>query len=214
MLILVFDTETSGLPKSRSQSIMESHNWPFILQIAWILYDSDKNLILEKANKIIKISDNVTIDKESTDIHKITKEICNEKGENIINILKNFNLVLNKCDIIVGHNLKFDKNMVMIEGIRNNIFIKFNNNGINKDEYCTMINQKNVCKIPFKNGKIGTDYKYPRLEELVNFIFNEKHEGFHDAFIDIIFTLRCYLKIIYNNDLFLQNPEIKNYLKN
>ena len=55
MLILVFDTETSGLPKSRSQSIMESHNWPFILQIAWILYDSDKNLILEKTNKIKKL---------------------------------------------------------------------------------------------------------------------------------------------------------------
>jgi hypothetical protein len=54
MLILVFDTETSGLPKSRSQSIMESHNWPFILQIAWILYDSDKNLILKKLIKLLR----------------------------------------------------------------------------------------------------------------------------------------------------------------
>ena len=214
MYILIFDTETSGLPKFKSQSIMETYNWPFILQIAWILFDTEKNLILEKSNRIIKISEHITIDKESIDIHKITKEICNEKGENIVNILKDFNLVLNKCDIIVGHNIKFDKNIIMVEGIRNNIFIKFNDKGVNKSEYCTMINSKNLCKLPFKNDKIKIDYKYPKLEELVEFLFNEKSTGFHDAFIDILFTLRCYIKIIYDKDLFLLNPEIKNYLKN
>ena len=214
MLLLIFDTETSGLPKSKLQSISNTNNWPFILQIAWILYDTEKNIIIEKINKIVKISENVQIDKESFDIHKISKEICLKKGENIINILKDFNLVLNKCDIIIGHNINFDKNIIMVEGIRNNIFIKFNNNGIMKSEFCTMLNSKNICKLPFKNNKISNDYKYPKLQELVEFLFNEKHEGFHDAFIDIIFTLRCYIKMIFEKDLFLENHEIKNYLKN
>ncbi len=40
MRILVFDTETTGLPIKRNGSIDDSSNWPFIIQISWVIYDT------------------------------------------------------------------------------------------------------------------------------------------------------------------------------
>lgn len=210
MYILVFDTETSGLPKYRKQLINDTENWPFILQFAWILFDIEKNLIIEKYNKLISVSDNVNIDENSIKIHNITREICNKNGENIKDILNLFKKSLEKSDLIIGHNIKFDKDVIMVECIRNNISINFN-----KREYCTMLNSKNICKLPFKNNNnYNNNYKYPKLEELVEYLFQEKNKGFHDAFVDILFTLRCYVKLINNIDIFIINNEIKNYFKN
>ena len=41
MKLLVFDTETTGLPESRTTSILETSKWPHIVQLSWILYDDD-----------------------------------------------------------------------------------------------------------------------------------------------------------------------------
>jgi len=43
MKILIFDTETSGLPE-RNASITEIHKWPHILQLSYILFDQIKIL--------------------------------------------------------------------------------------------------------------------------------------------------------------------------
>ena len=210
MYILVFDTETSGLPKYRKQLISDTENWPFILQFAWILFDIEQNLIIEKYNKLISVSDNVNIDENSIKIHNINRENCNKNGENIKDILNLFKKSLEKSELIIGHNIKFDKDIIMVECIRNNISINFN-----KSEYCTMLNSKNICKLPFKNNNnYNNNYKYPKLEELVEYLFQEKNKGFHDAFVDILFTLRCYVKLINNIDIFIINNEIKNYFKN
>ena len=41
MKILVFDTETSGLPE-RSASIYEHSKWPYIIQLSYVLYDGGR----------------------------------------------------------------------------------------------------------------------------------------------------------------------------
>ena len=45
MKVLVVDTETNGLPKGINPSITETHNWPHILQISFILYDDETHNI-------------------------------------------------------------------------------------------------------------------------------------------------------------------------
>jgi len=55
MKVLVFDTETSGLPPKYNNNLLEINKWPYILQIAWILYDTEKNLILDKYVSFIKV---------------------------------------------------------------------------------------------------------------------------------------------------------------
>ena len=89
MKILVFDTETSGLPE-KNASIYEHSKWPYILQISYILYDMSSNNIIIKDN-YIKIYNSIIISQESYEKHNLTHEILSNKGINIIPALKEFN---------------------------------------------------------------------------------------------------------------------------
>ena len=42
MKVLVFDTETTGLPTERNASISDLKAWPYIVQLSYILYDVDE----------------------------------------------------------------------------------------------------------------------------------------------------------------------------
>lgn len=214
MLVLVFDTETSGLPKNRYSSILETNNFPYILQLAYILYDTEKNLLIEKFNTLIKIDKNVNIEPKSIEIHKITYEKTQKSGLDINYVLNKFNQVLTKTDIVIGHNLSFDKQIIQVEGLRNNNPINFMRNGSNISNYCTMLNSVNLCKISFKNNlnNYKNNYKYPKLSELIYFLFREENINFHDALIDIIYTLRAYYKLTKNIDLFTIDLTFNNLL--
>ena len=50
-----------------------------------------------------------------------------------------------------------------------------------------------VCKIPFE-GRGG--YKWPKLTELHQHLFNEDFEGAHDALADVMATVKCYFNLI------------------
>ena len=44
-MYLIFDTETTGLPKKWNAPITDSDNWPRCVQLAWQLHDSKGALI-------------------------------------------------------------------------------------------------------------------------------------------------------------------------
>ena len=48
MKLLVFDTETTGLPLERNASIYKPELWPHIIQISFILYDTERDKILNE----------------------------------------------------------------------------------------------------------------------------------------------------------------------
>ena len=213
MRILIFDTETSGLPLDRNASILSTTRWPYILQLSYILYDSSNNAIIEYNDHIVKIPDEVNIDANSIKIHKITRDICNQNGIPIINILNNFNNVLLKTDIIVGHNLQFDKNIIMVEFIRNRITHNFNPGNIAIPSFCTMQNSINICNLTYKRRDGSLVPKYPKLLELYKHYFNDEPSGLHNAMNDVIVTLRCYYKMQFDLDIFECSIDIKT-LKN
>ena len=204
MKVLVFDTETSGLPPKYNNNLLEINKWPYILQIAWILYDTEKNLILDKYVSFIKVDLNIKIEEKSIEIHKITHDKLQSKGKYIVEVLNKFNTILKLCDIIIGHNLSFDKNILLVEAQRNGIVLNFMRDGAQISQYCTMFNSINLCKISFpnSNNNYKNSYKYPKLSELVYYLFKEENINFHDAIIDVIYTLRCYYRLQKNLDLF------------
>jgi hypothetical protein len=55
MKVLVFDTETTGLPTERNASISDLKVWPHIVQLSYILYDIDEKKIIKCQDHIIKI---------------------------------------------------------------------------------------------------------------------------------------------------------------
>ena len=40
-MYIVFDTETTGLPKKYNAPFTDTDNWPRMVQLAWIVYDED-----------------------------------------------------------------------------------------------------------------------------------------------------------------------------
>jgi len=129
MKILVFDTETTGLPE-KNASIYEHAKWPYIIQLSYIFYDISNNITVIRDN-YINISDNINISNESFSKHGISREIINSQGIHIRFALNEFNKFVNISDIVIGHNISFDKRMIFVECIRNRIeqkFTKFDKN--------------------------------------------------------------------------------------
>jgi DNA polymerase III epsilon subunit-like protein len=74
MKVMVFDTETTGLPLEKNPSIYESHKWPHIIQLSYIIYDSETNDLIALENDYINIDASVIINPKSQEIHKISRE--------------------------------------------------------------------------------------------------------------------------------------------
>lgn len=190
MKILVFDTETTGLPESRNTSILETEKWPHIVQISWILYDCDNKEVLNVQDHII--NSGVDIPAESSAIHGIDNSRVQRKGVKIVPIMDSFDQDLQIADKVVAHNLSFDKRMFMVEAIRQNRKQYFTRNGVKKPEYCTMKSSKNLCAIERIGNNGGTYYKYPTLTELHIKLFNYQPKGAHDSMADVLICLRCF----------------------
>lgn len=203
--VLIFDTETTGLPEKYA-SIRDYEKWPYIIQLSYIIYDTSNNSLHTISDNYIKIDKSINISEESEKITGISREILNSKGINIKQSLYDFNNALKISDIIVGHNVSFDKQIVMVECFRNKInnnFVRFHGkNIIRKPEYCT-------CK---KSSHLFNN-RYQKLENLYSNLFNEKPDGLHNSLIDTIVTFRCYYKLAHNKDIYITNPEILNYIK-
>ena len=193
MKILVFDTETTGLPE-RNASIKDTEKWPYIIQLSFICFDTSNNNIIKKYDNYIKIKSTIELTDE---IKKLTNidETNIENGVPIKEALTEFNKYMNISNLIVAHNVSFDKRVIMVECFRNKIkqqFVKFNyNKQIRIDEYLTMKNNRHL----FENKK------YPKLIELHKKIFDEDVNNLHNSFVDILVTLRCYIKITSDKDI-------------
>ena len=85
-MYLIFDTETTGLPKKFNAPVSDIDNWPRCVQIAWQLHDYDGSLI-ENNDFLIK-PDNYDIPYQSEKIHGISTALAEKKGESIEIVLK------------------------------------------------------------------------------------------------------------------------------
>ena len=204
MRVLVFDTETTGLPEARNTSIYETSKWPHIVQLGYLIYDTEEKEVCVDIDTYINIPDSVTISEESAKIHHITRQMCNHSGMQIQEALLKFKFLMNTCDCVIAHNLSFDKRMLIVEGIRNNIRMDFKT-----AEYCTMKKSTDICKIEKLNKTGQTYYKYPTLSELHKHLFNKEPKNTHNAFADILICLKCYCKILFDDDI----EEISNHTK-
>tara|TARA_B100000575_G_C23026832_1_gene591295 strand:+ start:350 stop:1009 length:660 start_codon:yes stop_codon:yes gene_type:complete len=197
MRVLVFDVETTGLPKSRHASIFKSDDWPYIVQLSYIWVDLNAPNHSIAKDFIIKIPDSVELSEESIDIHGITREIMREKGVSIKDAINAFNKILVKTDIIIAHNLAFDKNMIQVEAHRNTLPRYTACVAKTPIEYCTMKNSKDLCNILAKSSYSDRYYvKYPKLAELHEYLFGSIPTGLHNSMIDVIVCLKCYLKLV------------------
>ena len=215
MRMLVFDTETTGLPGSRIINPDTLKLWPHIVQFSYVIYDTDLNDIVKSSDNIIRVSNEIIISEESSKIHGITSEISKAKGVNIDIVLNDFFDNLRNVDLLIGHNVSFDINMVKVEILRliyasslTSSATEIKNYKYNlhfftnyKNISCTMQESIEFCSIKV-NDKSGKEYnKFPKLLELHQKLFESIPNNLHNSFNDILITLRCFMMLKYNIDL-------------
>jgi DNA polymerase III epsilon subunit-like protein len=204
--ILVFDTETTGLPKKRNASMFKPDDWPHVVQLSFLLYDAGQNAILDSGDYIIKLPDGVKIEPGAAAVHGITDERCSSEGILMSDALSHFNRLGAIADVFVAHNISFDKRQLIVESVRLTMSHPFGETGNWKPVFCTMKETTDMCKIAVKSNRTGeVYYKYPKLSELHNHIFGYVPGGLHDSMADILICLRCYLHLAYNRDIIYDN---------
>jgi len=204
MKVLVFDTETTGLPADQNASLTDSTKWPYIIQLSFMVFETETKEILEYSDSIIQLDASVPISPESIAIHKITPERSQTEGIPVKFALANLAEHMSESDIIVGHNIIFDKRMLMVELHRNQMKNCLYKNGSAIPEYCTMKRSIELCKLPATNKKTGEiykNYKYPTLSELHSQLFCRRPRGTHNAIADVMICLRCYIMLNYKYDI-------------
>ena len=102
-MYLIFDTETTGLPKSYSAPLTDFNNWPRMVQLAWQLHDQEGQL-LDVKNFIVK-PDGYTIPYNAEKIHGISTKRAKDEGVELSFVLDEFNKDLKKVNFNVGHNI-------------------------------------------------------------------------------------------------------------
>ena len=187
-MYLIFDTETTGLPKKWNAPITDSDNWPRCVQLAWQLHDS-KGALISDHSYLIK-PENFNIPFESEQIHGISTELANKIGVDLDEVLNKFISDLSSAGFIIGHNVKFDLNIIGAELFRINSDV----NLLEKDilDTCTELTA-NICKLP---GGRGGKFKFPTLIELYSFLFDESFSEAHNASADVEATARAFFELV------------------
>jgi len=220
--IIVFDTETTGLPKSRIINSETLYLWPHVVQFSYVIYNVGQLEMEKVKDSIIKIPQHIVMSEENVNIHKITNEESQRSSNLIESILNEFieDISCNNVVAIVGHNISFDINMLKVELLRiihndkitdKSIYKKmfFEVNYTNKI-FCTMKKSIDLCQIPAKRKDGTVYYKYPKLIELYRKLFDEDPHNLHNSLNDVLVTLRCYFKLFYKKDLlYLDNSKFK-----
>jgi len=224
MFVLVFDTETTGLPKTKVINETTINSLPYIVQLSYMIYDTDSNKIIKLSDNIAKIPEDAELTNESVAIHGIDRNKMNEKGKPMVEILQEFLTDIDSIDVIIAHNIDFDINMIIVELYRsamdtNNSHIKEINLPVTvqlqyMNRYCTMKNSMELCNIKKFSKTTGNEYvKFPTLSETYYKLFNEKPNNMHNALNDIYACFRCFYKLKYKKDICNVNREFNKLLR-
>ena len=216
--VMIFDVETTGLlPRDRTGIPLTE--LPHILQISFVIFDTQYWRVVKSVDFHINVPSTVEISPLVTELTGITREKC-DSGTTILNALLEFQKEYMLCNMIVAHNIQFDREMIRVEMERNREqILTFDTNmvfnaeyekSVNKEIYCTMQMGRNVCKIESltKTGK--TYFKSPKLIELYEHVFGMSPKDLHNSLVDTYVCLRCFVKLRFKFDLSLDMfPDIR-----
>ncbi|MFM1892864.1 MAG: hypothetical protein RIQ90_30 [Bacteroidota bacterium] len=187
-MYLIFDTETTGLPRNFKAPITETDNWPRVVQLAWQLHDEMGRLVSKGDSLIRPNGFNIPFDSEK--VHGISTALAVSEGRELSEVLADFQSDLSKASFIVGHNLKFDINVLGCEFVR--LGLESPLETFPSLDTCTE-DSAQLVKLP---GGKGGKFKLPSLSELYLHLFDGAFEEAHNATADVEATARCFLELI------------------
>ena len=206
-MYLIFDTETTGLPKRWNAPITDTDNWPRCIQIAWQLHDAMGNLI-ESQDYLVQ-PDGFNIPYDAEQIHGISTALAEQDGIPLAEVLEKFNIALEKTKFVVGQNVGFDLNIMGAEFHR--LSVENQLQELPVLDTCTE-HTASLCQIP---GGRGGKFKLPTLTELHQFLFNVPFSEAHNATADVEATTRCFLELIRRKQYTIEQLDVQpDYFEN
>jgi DNA polymerase III epsilon subunit-like protein len=164
---LVFDTETSDLPRNWNRPASDVDNWPRLVQIAWVV--CDRKLRVQRHYAAVVRPDGWEIAPDAVQIHRITTEKACSVGLPVVDVLRAFDAELQGCSVVVAHNLEFDQAVMSAEFIRAGIPHHFDD----VQGFCTMRETTNMCRL---EPRVRGEYKWPKLTELHELCTGRPHD--------------------------------------
>jgi DNA polymerase-3 subunit alpha len=187
-MYLIFDTETTGIPRNKTAPITDLENWPRLVQFAWQLHDTHGKLI-SRHNHIVK-PDGFDIPFKAEQVHGISTKRAQEEGIDLKEVIGYFLKDLSKTQLLVGHNIEFDINIIGAELVRCQLETE---TFLSLAKVDTGISSIEFCQLP---GGMGGKLKMPRLTELHQILFGKGFEDAHDASYDVAATARCFFGLV------------------
>ncbi|MCD5380901.1 3'-5' exonuclease [Candidatus Gracilibacteria bacterium] len=204
MKIFVFDTETTGFINKKDPNL---DNQPQIIQFAGILGNmvedesGEKYEFKEEKRIDIIINPEKPIPFASSQVHHLY-DIDMKGKPNFKEVYPEIVDLINSPDIIIGHNIEYDENMVKLELRRLEKEYEYKP----KQVVCTMNESVYFCKLPKRDEK-AEGFKRPKLGELHKKLFGEYFIGAHDALTDVEATLRSYVELVNNGTIKMKKTE-------
>ena len=193
---MVVDTETTGLPLRRNQPPSSFNNWDScrLVQVAWQVHERDTGALLSKQQLVVKP---VGFDISNAHIHGITTEFAQEHGVLIGAVFEALASALSGVDVIVTHNVEFDKGVLLAELYRSmDVSDGDGEYGRLSQRFCFISTQ---CTMRMATKKLQhTGDKWLKLVELYTRLFPREAPParLHCADADVELCAKCYFAMI------------------
>jgi DNA polymerase-3 subunit alpha len=175
--ILLLDTETNGLPRNRFAPISLAGNWPAILQLSWGVYElapDGRTLHTgEKRDIGLALDPAIAWDTGAAAIHGIS-EMEARRGTSPARAFTEFAEVLRRVDVVIAHNLAFDKPVIRAAAYA--VGLKDVWPVAGPQEFCTMEATRGILRLPMPSAPTGGRFKAPRLNELYTWLYGHVYD--------------------------------------
>ena len=189
-IICVLDIETDGLPRKNLISI----EYPNVVQVAWLLMDTDGN-IFKKESDLINYP-NITYT-EAFAVNQIDINLVKRIGKQPDEVYRKLISDIKISDFIVAHNIDFDLPILRSQLKKYQVQDPFSS----KKTICTMKETIDYCNIPNFDGR----NKFPKLTELYKKLFDYDIEQKHNAESDALLTAKCFKELLTKGIIDLDN---------
>jgi DNA polymerase-3 subunit epsilon len=172
---LIFDTETTGMVKWKKPP--EDPGQPHLIQLGMMLLETRSWAPMARYSGLVQLPAGASIEPEAYKAHGISEQDCKEFGVAPIVACSLFNQMCMRADVIVAHNMSFDRTVMLASLHR---LGGKPDRMSEKRLICTKDESTSVLKLP---GKYG-DYKWPTLAEAYTHYTGKELVGAHDALVD------------------------------
>lgn len=203
-LVLIFDTETTGLAAFKDHHTAPTQ--PNLAQLGCVLIDTETGK--ERASlDLIVYPSSWEIPQPAALVHGISTGLAKRVGVNLDSAVNVFLDLVDVADVVVAHNIAFDKIVMRraVKMVADAVGDDYVDPFADKALFCTMRATTPIVKKRGKKPLHNADYKWPKLIECIKFFFDEELIDAHSAMADCRATARMLIHLL--NEGLVELPE-------